>query len=143
MKQLMIMIFLIIWLMVNTSHATVNHSINQLKINMQFHSKPNKDFFNQPVFMEKTIQIDPILNKPTIISTQSTLMNNLPVTIAMLLKITKINNDQITLHFDLMSYGFSKSGTLIAEPQMILKNNQLGEMQAGPYKLNVIANWSK
>ena len=74
--------------------------------------------------------------------TQSKIVNNFPVTLTMLVK-SKVSDNQVSLQFNLVHYGFNRGGSIITQPKIILKNGQEGEMKFGPYKLKVVGKWTE
>lgn len=115
-------------------------STNQIILKVQFDSAPNGTFYDHSLHINKIIKINPRQKKNKIVMTQSSIVNNFPVTLAMLVKAVNQENNEIALQFNLVHYGFNKMGSVITQPKMILKNGQAGEMEFGPYKLKVIAN---
>lgn len=50
--------------------------------------------------------------------TQSKIVNNFPVALAMLVK------SKVSLQFNLVHYGFNREGSIITQPKTILKNGK-------------------
>lgn len=113
----------------------------ELILNIKFDAPPDGSFYDKPLHINKTIKIPAVLKKNNVVMTQSTIVENFPVTLAMLVKAIKIDSKQVTLQFNLLNYGFKKNGSVITAPTLVLKNGQAGEMQNQAFKLKVSASW--
>jgi hypothetical protein len=116
-------------------------SNKELTVNIQFDAKPNDPFYDKPLHINKIIKIPAVLTTNSIVMTQSHIVKNSLVTLAMLVKPVEIDGNQVTLQFSLINYGFEQAGSVITEPRLVLKKEQVGEMQNEAFKLKVSANW--
>lgn len=124
-----------------SSFALASTPVKEIMLNIQFDSAPNLPFYDKPLHIKHTVRINPNQEINHIVMTQSGIVNNFPVTLAMLVKSIALTNNQTTLQFNLVHYGFNQGGSIITQPRMAIKNGQVGEMEFGPYKLKVVASW--
>lgn len=120
----------------------------ELALNIEFNSTPNGVFYEEPLHFNKSIKINSTINTNNIVMTQSKMINNFPVTLVMLAKPVAMNNNQVTLQFILMSYGFKQGASIITEPKLILTNGRAGEISLkdsakNGFDLKVEAKWSE
>ncbi len=113
----------------------------ELTLNIKFDAEPDGYFYDKPLHINKIIKIPAVLKTNNVVMTQSTIVENDPVTLAMLVRAVAIDSNQVTLQFNLVHYGFKKNGSVITEPRLVLKNGQAGEMQNQAFKLKVSASW--
>lgn len=140
MKKILLLIFFLFSLGANYLFAY--QPPKELQLNIQFDSAPNKQIHGHIIHFNQTITINPNQEDNNIVASQSEIVKNFPVTVAMLVKSLRINDQQTELEFNLVHYGFLRSGTLLLQPKMILSNGQTGELRTDLFILKVSANWS-
>src|SRR5580704_6937693 len=98
--------FLLIIFLLQSSSLFAIEPTKMLTLHIQFDSKPTKVFYELPVHLNKTIKIDAANQGASIVTTETMMLNNQPFTAAILVKPTEVNKNQVTLKFNLVSYGF-------------------------------------
>jgi hypothetical protein len=111
-------------------------SQHTLKIHVQFDSES----YGMPLHFNNTVKIDPQQKENRIVMTQSEVVNNFPVTVALVVKAENVKNNQVTLQFNLLNYGFKQSGGIYTQPKLILAKGQTGEIKNSAFILKATAN---
>lgn len=114
-----------------------------ITLNIKFDSEPNGSFYDKPLHINKTITMSMNDKTNNIIMTQSKIVDNFPVTLVMLVKSVETNQNQVTLQFNLINYGFKQGGSVITQPRLVLTNGQTGEIAIkNAFGLKVRAKWA-
>src|SRR5262249_32494140 len=108
-------IFLIYLLLFNSSITFAFATAKEIKIDVQFDSKPNSPFYDYPLHIKKMIKINSNKNMTNIVMAQSRIVNKFPYTLALLVKSTEPVINEITLQFNLVNYSFNQLGGIIAQ----------------------------
>jgi hypothetical protein len=106
-----------------------------LSLHIQFNS--NSNAYGEPIHIDKVVKISPTKKSNTIVMTQSNIVNNFPVTTAMLVKVLDKNKEQMTLQFSLVNYGFHQNANIYTQPRLVLPNHQEGEIKNDAFSLKV------
>ena len=136
MKKLL---FILLSLFISTSFAANHLSTKDLTLKIKFSWAPDASFYDKPILMHKTLRFHPVLDQNIVLLTQTTLKNNLPVTLVWMVKPTEIQGDVVALQFNLVTYGFHENASVITQPKLILRAGEPGEIKDDMFDLMVTA----
>src|SRR5579872_2317041 len=98
----------------------------ELTLHIQFDAQPSGVFFDKPLHVDKIIKINSE-SKNNIVMTQSKVSDNSPVTLVLMVQPVAVENDQLTLQFSLVNYGFNQPKSVITRPKVVVLNGQQAE----------------